>query len=100
MAVDPRTQYIVQQLAHERKEQVRKVLKFFETRGTTANDDISSSLSACEMAIATSDGVVADAKRAGLPNEALERTFGEYMVSLLRSDAQDEYGHDELKPVG
>ena len=51
------------------KEQVRKVLKFFETRRTPPSDDISSSPSAYKMAITTSDGVVAD------------------------------YGHDELKPV-
>lgn len=90
-------QYFVQQLAHERKEQVRKVLKFFETRRTPASDDIgimvgdfnATSVYTSEgpmggyykMAIATSEGVVADAKRAGLPNEALERAFGEYMVS-------------------
>ena len=62
------------------KEQVRKVLKFFETRGTPASDDISSSPSACKMAITTSDGIVADAKRAEQPNEALERAFSEYMT--------------------
>ena len=46
-----------------------------------ASNDISSAPSVYKMAITTPDGVVADAKRAGQPNGALERAFGEYMVS-------------------
>ena len=78
------------------EEQVRKVLKFIEMKGVLACDDISSSPSAYKMTITItiSDGIVADATRARQTNEALERAFGEYMVSPLQSEAHEKYGHD------
>ena len=51
----------------------RMVLKFIEMKGIPASDEISSSPSVYKVTIAitTSDGIVADAKRAGQTNEPL-----------------------------
>ena len=51
------------------------MLKFLETKGIPAGDDISSSTSVFTMAVTTSYGNERDSRR------SLEGAFGEYMVS-------------------